>query len=104
MLHPTVVVNISIFRFFFKGNDHEMTSIMSVTGRFKRVTGTRPGSGDISSIGDIVKGMQTTSKLVGKLSSLRAAGSRDEDGVGMKREPDAEDKWDWMTGVPTSIR
>ena len=45
----------------------------------------------------LVKGMQTTSKLMGKLHSMR----------GQQNGPpgaDPDDKWDWMTGVPTSIR
>ena len=40
-------------------------------------------------------GVPTTSRLVSKLHSMRA--QNEDDG-----NPD--DKWDWMTGVPTSIR
>lgn len=56
------------------------------------------GSPDASlgSITSLVKGIPTTSKLVSKLHSMRAQ----QDG----EMGDPDDKWDWMTGVPTSIR
>ncbi|TRY70084.1 hypothetical protein TCAL_16351, partial [Tigriopus californicus] len=59
---------------------------------------TRAGSPDVSlgSITSLVKGIPTTSKLVSKLHSMRAQ----QDG----EMGDPDDKWDWMTGVPTSIR
>jgi len=48
-----------------------------------------------------VKGVATTSKLMGKLHSMRAThGGVSEEAGGN----DPDDKWDWMTGVPTSIR
>jgi hypothetical protein len=57
-----------------------------------------PSVGAEVSIADMVKGIPTTSKLVSKLHSLRA--HLDEAGS----SSDADDKWDWMTGVPTSVR
>ena len=64
-------------------NSQELNTILSAAGRLARkasnLPGTRPSSGDIQSIGDLVKGMQTTSKLMGKLtSSIRGPTSQME--------------------------
>ncbi len=61
---------------------------------------SRPGSTD--PLGNLVKGVATTTKLMGKLQSMRAREQESTNGVGEGSDPD--DKWDWMTGVPTSIR
>ena len=54
----------------------------------------------------LMRGMHTTSKLVGKLHSMRAQQSGTGQGASFAQgSMDMEDdKWDWMTGVPTSIR
>ena len=61
-------------------NSRELNTILSAAGRLarKNIPGTRPSSGDIHSIGDLVKGMTTTSKLMGKLSSIRGPNSQIE--------------------------
>lgn len=77
----------------------------------------RKPSMDLSmGMADLVKGLHPTSRLVGKLHSLRAAQHHeDESGGGGHHhhhhsnkgddsDSDPDDKWDWMTGVPTSLR
>ena len=67
----------------------------------------RPDSGDLMT--SLMRGMTTTSRLVGKLHSMRAHQSGGGgSGLGMGGQAGSmdmeDDKWDWMTGVPTSIR
>ena len=63
----------------------------------------RQVSGDQSpSMMSVVKGIAPTSKLMGKLHSMRAQQDGGPSPSTMSSDPD--DKWDWMTGVPTSIR
>ena len=103
--------------------DQQPQDLASVFSRISsRQTTSRPVSalsqgGEIHSFGELMKGMQTTSKLVGKLHSIRA-GANDEHQSGTggsgggaggsgsfgKNGGDPDDRWDWMTGVPTSIR
>ena len=49
----------------------------------------------------LVKGIAPTSKLMGKLHSMRA---QQDGNPSPTLSSDPDDKWDWMTGVPTSIR
>ena len=102
--------------------DQQPQDMASIYSRISSRQASRPVSalsqgGEIHSFGELMKGMQTTSKLVGKLHTLRAAGNDENQGGGAggsgggagsgsfgKNGEDPDDRWDWMTGVPTSIR
>ena len=54
-------------------------------------------------IADLVKS-SPTSKLIGKLNMMRGATTDSTSAAAAAGSEGAEEKWDWMTGLPTSVR